>query len=224
MRSTRALPILRLPDSNTVTKLRTSDGVILGTFPVSGGPFSPVFDGKNVWVAQVSSACASSAEGQFPQLAGTQPADRFNDLRNVGLDSRPTRGWEDEDGKPSSSEILLVAEVCPAHLVRGRDGVVTKEFTQRRRHAVVEEDPHAAGSRSQRSGFGEAELGVLEHRLDLLASDAGEPVEEVIHPRSILEVLEERLHRHARALEQPRAADPSRDALNGRALRPIQHS
>jgi hypothetical protein len=34
----------------TVTKLRTSDGAILGTFDVGGQPNGVVFDGANVWV------------------------------------------------------------------------------------------------------------------------------------------------------------------------------
>jgi hypothetical protein len=90
-------------------------------------------------------------------------------------------------------------------------------------HALIEEDPRARRLLRSGSGFGEALLGVPEHRLDLQTSHAGEPGEEVIHSRSVLDVLEERLHRHPRAREDPRAADPRLIAFNGRALRPVQH-
>jgi hypothetical protein len=36
---------------NTVTKLRSSDGVSLGTFTVGANPFGIAFDGANLWVA-----------------------------------------------------------------------------------------------------------------------------------------------------------------------------
>jgi hypothetical protein len=55
---------------------------------------------------------------------------------------------------------------------------------------MVEEDPHAGGASFEGSGFREAQLGVLEHRLDLLTSHAREPGEEVVHARSVLDVLE----------------------------------
>ena len=38
-------------NSNTVTKLRAADGVILGTFDL-GSPWSLAFDGANIWVGQ----------------------------------------------------------------------------------------------------------------------------------------------------------------------------
>src|SRR6476659_9568304 len=42
-------------DNSTVTKLRASDGVILGTFPVGLGPSGIVFDGANIWVCNAYS-------------------------------------------------------------------------------------------------------------------------------------------------------------------------
>ncbi|MCH7884361.1 MAG: hypothetical protein IIC01_03840 [Planctomycetes bacterium] len=36
--------------SNTVTKLRASDGAVLGTFSVGIGPIGVAFDGANIWV------------------------------------------------------------------------------------------------------------------------------------------------------------------------------
>jgi DNA-binding beta-propeller fold protein YncE len=37
--------------SNNVTKLRASDGTVLGTFPVGFFPLGVAFDGANIWVA-----------------------------------------------------------------------------------------------------------------------------------------------------------------------------
>ena len=37
--------------SDTVTKLRTSDGVTIGEYPVGKAPAGVVFDGENIWVA-----------------------------------------------------------------------------------------------------------------------------------------------------------------------------
>jgi len=42
--------------------------------------------------------------------------------------------------------------------------------------------------------------------------------------RTGFEILEDRRHRHARALEEPGAADLSRDLLHDRALRPVENS
>ena len=38
-------------NDDTVTKLRASDGVHLGTFPVGDVPVGVAFDGANIWVA-----------------------------------------------------------------------------------------------------------------------------------------------------------------------------
>jgi DNA-binding beta-propeller fold protein YncE len=39
-------------NSNTVTELRASDGVVLGTFPVpANGPYGIAFDGTYIWVS-----------------------------------------------------------------------------------------------------------------------------------------------------------------------------
>lgn len=37
--------------TNNVTKLRTSDGFVLGTFPVGIQPVGVAFDGANIWVS-----------------------------------------------------------------------------------------------------------------------------------------------------------------------------
>ena len=58
---------------------------------------------------------------------------------------------------------------------------------------------------------------MLEDSVDLLTGDAGEPGEEVIHAGTGFEVLEERLDRYTRALEDPRAANFARNPLHGTA-------
>ena len=40
---------------NAVTKLRVSDGAILGTFLVGNNPIGVAFDGANIWVANLMS-------------------------------------------------------------------------------------------------------------------------------------------------------------------------
>jgi hypothetical protein len=45
--------------SNRVTKLRASDGKVLGTFATGLDPASVAFDGANIWVANTSSNTVS---------------------------------------------------------------------------------------------------------------------------------------------------------------------
>jgi YVTN family beta-propeller protein len=39
---------------NTVTKLRATDGGVLGTFAVGAAPYGVAFDGANIWVSNFS--------------------------------------------------------------------------------------------------------------------------------------------------------------------------
>jgi hypothetical protein len=39
---------------NTVSELRASDGVLLGTFTVGQQPAAMIFDGANLWLANVN--------------------------------------------------------------------------------------------------------------------------------------------------------------------------
>jgi hypothetical protein len=57
---------------------------------------------------------------------------------------------------------------------------------------------------------------VAQDKLHLLARHAGKPFQKLINPGAVLEVLEQRLDRDARAFEQPLAADLSRDAFDRR--------
>ena len=46
-------------NENTVTKLRASDGALLGTFSVGSNPYSVAFDGANIWVTSFYSNTVS---------------------------------------------------------------------------------------------------------------------------------------------------------------------
>jgi DNA-binding beta-propeller fold protein YncE len=51
-----------LGSGNTVTKLRASDGTVLGTFtvgPVNSAPRGVAFDGANIWVTNVGTNTVS---------------------------------------------------------------------------------------------------------------------------------------------------------------------
>ena len=45
--------------AGTVTKLRASDGAVLGTFAVGTQPYGVAFDGANVWVTNNGSNTVS---------------------------------------------------------------------------------------------------------------------------------------------------------------------
>src|SRR3972149_764292 len=58
--------------SNSVTKLRASDGAIEGTFEVTFAPYGAAFDGTNIWVTTYSTnnvtkvlASDGNAEGKY---------------------------------------------------------------------------------------------------------------------------------------------------------------
>src|SRR5438105_3491143 len=62
-----------------------------------------------------------------------------------------------------------------------------------------------------------------EDQLDLLGRHAGKPFEKIVNICAAFEVLEQRLNRHARAFEQPFAADLSRNSFDRGATAPVQH-
>jgi hypothetical protein len=57
--------------SNTVTKLRASDGSTLGTFTVESNPVSVVFDGANIWVTNYSSNTVTKLRASDGTMLGT---------------------------------------------------------------------------------------------------------------------------------------------------------
>jgi hypothetical protein len=56
---------------NTVTKLRSSDGVVLGTFPAGIFPAEMVFDGANIWVTNQNSTQLVELRASDGALLGT---------------------------------------------------------------------------------------------------------------------------------------------------------
>ena len=48
----------------TVTKVRASDGIILGTYTVGNSPNSIAFDGANIWVTNDGSATVTKIPTQ----------------------------------------------------------------------------------------------------------------------------------------------------------------
>jgi len=97
-----------------------------------------------------------------------------------------------------------------------------KNATQRDRRALIEKDAHGRAGSGHR--FRQRRLGKLEHRQHLFAAHTGKPFEELLDGRSAFEILEQGAHGHARALEQPRAANLARHALDDGTLCPIQHA
>ena len=65
---------------------------------------------------------------------------------------------------------------------------------------MIEQDTHLCGSEG-------AACDVIEHGTNLVKRDARKPFDELRHGSAILEILEQRGHRHARATKYPSAAD-----------------
>ena len=59
--------------SSTVTKLRVSDGTVLGNFPVGDNPNGVTFDGVNIWVANQNSNSVTKLLASNGKLLGTYP-------------------------------------------------------------------------------------------------------------------------------------------------------
>src|SRR5260370_31860833 len=57
--------------SNTVTKVRVSDGAILGTFGAGQGPVAAAFDGANVWVVNENDNTVSKLRASDGTTLGT---------------------------------------------------------------------------------------------------------------------------------------------------------
>ncbi len=58
-------------DSNTVTKLRASDGAVLGTFSAGSNPIGMAFDGANIWVANNGSNTVTKLRASDGVCVGT---------------------------------------------------------------------------------------------------------------------------------------------------------
>jgi hypothetical protein len=58
-------------DSNNVTKLKASDGSLVGTYTVGAFPFGIAFDGTNIWVANATSNNVTRLKASDGSLVGT---------------------------------------------------------------------------------------------------------------------------------------------------------
>ena len=191
--------------------------------------------------AHVLSFARRRRKWEFDVGPRCQGADRPRHIAEVLSDEAPICSLEHEDGEAPIRKILLVAkvligrddcrkafgfggvqqlailQVLPTAL-KGCDNLMIGQcLPQRRWRALIEQKLHVG------SGRFEAALGVLEHGLDLLACDAGEPFEKLLYGRTAFDVLEERLHGHTGIFEKPGTADFSGNALYRRTLCPIEH-
>jgi DNA-binding beta-propeller fold protein YncE len=57
--------------SKTVTKLRASDGALVGTYAVGTQPFGFAFDGANIWVANYGGDTVTKLRASDGALLGT---------------------------------------------------------------------------------------------------------------------------------------------------------
>src|SRR5689334_14705865 len=57
--------------SDSVTKLRASDGALQGTFMVGSNPFYATFDGANIWVGNFDNASLTKLRASDGMLVGT---------------------------------------------------------------------------------------------------------------------------------------------------------
>ena len=58
---------------NTVTKMRASDGTVLGTYDVGSAPQGVAFDGTNIWVANLNSNNVTKLRASDGSLVATYP-------------------------------------------------------------------------------------------------------------------------------------------------------
>jgi len=186
-------------------------------------------------------------ERQFEEVPGLQGVACTRNMRRMAADLRPTGRRQDQDRQPPPFRILLVAEILvrcnqyietrlrsfqqgpvielgPPQLKGGRYSVGWQCLPERRRCSMIAKRTRMARPPAILAlSDGQTTLRVMQHGLDLLARHAREPVQEIVHPGTVFEILEQRPHRHTRAPDQPLAADPSGSALNGRAFAPIKH-
>ena len=88
-----------------------------------------------------------------------------------------------------------------------------KMLPERNRGALIEQDPH----RGPKSGRLQAARGVFQHSFNLRFGHARKPFKELIYRRTVLDILEKSMHRHARTAEDPSAACDTWGLFNGLA-------
>src|ERR1017187_8396991 len=119
------------------------------------------------------------------------------------------------------SEQIAIIKFGPSHFISSGDFVIGKRMTQRGRCAVVEKNSHAPIATNLHHR--EALPGVFQNGFHLFTCHTRKPFKKIVHRRAAFEVLEQRRHRHACALEQTRAADFARHTFNRRTSVPIKH-
>jgi DNA-binding beta-propeller fold protein YncE len=70
--------------SNNVTRLRASDGALLGTYPVGGEPRGLAFDGGHIWVTNYATDSVTKLRARDGSLVGTY--DVGNGPRGISFD------------------------------------------------------------------------------------------------------------------------------------------
>ena len=139
---------------------------------------------------------------QFDEVARAKRIYRGGDLGQVKLNHRPACGRQNQNSEAS----------------------VTHRVTQGSGRSLVKENLHRCRRcRLAASGGSQTLFGMMQNGLNMFAGHAREPFQEIIHPRPIFQVLEERLDRHPGALEDPGAADLPRRPFDYRTVTPIKH-
>lgn len=64
---------------------------------------------------------------------------------------------------------------------------------------------------------------MFQYGADLFRRDAGEPLHELVDPRAVLKILEQRGDGHTRTTEHPSSTDPLGVPFDGGASRPVDH-
>src|SRR5262249_49185704 len=87
---------------DTVTKLRASDGALVGTFAVGNQPQWMTFDGANVWVSNLLDGTVTKLRARDGVTLGTFP-----------VDSGPEGiAWSDQDQPLVRQEVIGWGEQC----------------------------------------------------------------------------------------------------------------
>lgn len=64
---------------------------------------------------------------------------------------------------------------------------------------------------------------MFENRFNMLAGHPGKPFEKLVNSRAVFQILEQRLHRNARPLEEPDAADLTWHTFYRWTVAPVDH-
>ncbi len=88
---------------NSVSKLRASDGAVLGTFPVGDSPVAVAFDGANIWVGNQNSRNVNKLRASDGTVLGTFAVGTT--IRHLGVAFDGTNIWVTNNGDNSVSKL-----------------------------------------------------------------------------------------------------------------------